>query len=493
MESLDVSNAFLQGFGFKMLEQVCKALGIQLPKVSREVFAVVPGNVWFLLAELGQEGCPTMGFNMWCLQLVKAMYGLNDGPLMWQLCLRYFYQYRCLARTSLFDENHFVWRSETEMWGEATAHVDDNNVAGPESFRLWLRELLESRFGKVGRQELPMVHVGLTYERYMSGFRLQQRSYALALKLIDITKERAKQADEKCTPEEKHSLHSGIGGLLFLCYTRPDIVVDTLHLQSKVSNPSVSDLLAHNKVVKKAWEFENRGLCFPRLKSPTCVVGYGDASGATKKSCYAIEGRIIVRKEDNLVWQEEGEFEGKLWNSRCHVLAHSGKKSKRVSQSTSHAESLSHLTMSFEAELVCMRLTEISAPRPLSLFKMMELDDEGKYDCYLDLATDCNDLFELATGQKGIPQDKSQRLVIAAIRQRRLMGKVRATVKITDRDMVANPLTKQITRQWVFDNLLATGELDFQDTIYYRKSRDIDPMGDCDMDSLWSKQLHAMD
>ena len=73
------------------------------------------------------------------------------------------------------------------------------------------------------------------------------------------------------------------------------------------------------------------------------------------------------------------------------------------------------------------------------------------------------------------------------------MGKVRATVNITDRDMVANPLTKQISRQWVFDNLLATGELYFQDTIYYRKSRDLDPMGDCDLDSLWSKQLHAMD
>ena len=59
--------------------------------------------------------------------------------------------------------------------------------------------------------------------------------------------------------------------------------------------------------------------------------------------------------------------------------------------------------------------------------------------------------------------------------------------------MVATPLTKQITRQWVSDNLLATGELYFQDTLYYRKNRDLDPMGDCDLDSLWSRQLHAMD
>ena len=166
MESLDVSNAFLQGFGFDMLESVCKALGIQLPSVSRDVYAVVPGNVWYLLRQMGQKNCPQFGFDSWCLRLVKAMYGLNDGPLMWQLCLRFFYSYRCHARTSLFDENHFVWRTEAGLQGEATAHVDDNNVAGPTAFRKWLQDLLEHRFGKVGRQELPMVHVGLVYERW---------------------------------------------------------------------------------------------------------------------------------------------------------------------------------------------------------------------------------------------------------------------------------------------------------------------------------------
>ena len=65
-----------------------------------------------------------------------------------------------------------------------------------------------------------------------------------------------------------------------------------------------------------------------------------------------------------------------------------------------------------------MRITEMCLPRPLSLYVMMEIDDEGAYDTSLDLVTDCNDLYELATIQKGIPQDKSQRLVIAAIRQK---------------------------------------------------------------------------
>ena len=90
--------------------------------------------------------------------------------------------------------------------------------------------------------------------------------------------------------------------MLFLAYTRPDIIVDTLFLQSKTSAPHVSDLVAHNKVVKKAWLHSHRGLLYPRLQQPTCIVAFADAGGPTKKSSYAIEGRIIVRKEDTLVW-----------------------------------------------------------------------------------------------------------------------------------------------------------------------------------------------
>ena len=133
-----------------------------------------------------------------------------------------------------------------------------------------------------------------------------------------------------------------------------------------------------------------------------------------------------------------------------------------------------------------MRIAEMSSPQPLSLYSMMEIDDVGAYDIPLDIVTDCNDLFELATGQKGIPQDKSQRLVIAAIRQRRLMMKVRATLKVTDHDMAANPLTKPISKQHVFDELLDSGFLSFHDLIFYRTSREIATLGDAEFESLWS-------
>ena len=157
-----------------------------MPVVDRDVYVTLPGNAWFLLLHLDQPDCPKHGQENWCMRLTKAMYGLNDGPYLWQMCLRYFYVYHCGGRCSVFDENHFVWRTDKALLGEATAHVDDNNIAGPLEFRNWLREQLEARFGKVGRQELPMVHVGIVYERFLDGFRMHQRSYAEALKNIDI-------------------------------------------------------------------------------------------------------------------------------------------------------------------------------------------------------------------------------------------------------------------------------------------------------------------
>ena len=74
-----------------------------------------------------------------------------------------------------------------------------------------------------------------------------------------------------------------------------------------------------------------------------------------------------------------------------------------------------------------------------------------------------DDLFELAFGQKGIQWYKSQRLVIAAIRQLDMMMKLHANIKVTADDMAALPLTKPIYKQNEFDEEF----LQFHDRIFY--------------------------
>ena len=89
LEQWDIGNAFLKGFSFDKMREMCTLFGITVPDVERKVWITVPGNVWFILDKLGF--C-NVGLNWgWhCLELLKAMYGLVDAPVLWSIALRFF-------------------------------------------------------------------------------------------------------------------------------------------------------------------------------------------------------------------------------------------------------------------------------------------------------------------------------------------------------------------------------------------------------------------
>eukprot|EP00959_Pyramimonas_sp_CCMP1952_P109064 2281057-Pyramimonas_sp.AAC.1 len=55
----------------------------------------------------------------------------------------------------------------------------------------------------------------------------------------------------------------------------------------------------------------------------------------------------------------------------------------------------------------------------------MQMQDEGRAMIPIDIITGCYDLYQLTTGLKGIPVDKTQRLSILALREDRLSGRRR--------------------------------------------------------------------
>ncbi len=57
---------------------------------------------------------------------------------------------------------------------------------------------------------------------------------------------------------------------------------------------------------------------------------------------------------------------------------------------------------------------------------------------------DCVDLWELSCGLRGVPQDKSQRLGILAIREERRSFRLRRLYHIVTHFMLADPMTKHI-------------------------------------------------
>ena len=93
-----------------------------------------------------------------------------------------------------------------------------------------------------------------------------------------------------------------------------------------------------------------------------------------------------------------------------------------------------------------MRLSEpeviSSSSAKVTPLTLMQLQDSGLCPVMIDQLVDCMDLWDLACGRKGIPQDKSQRLAVLAIREERRTQRIRRFVHLTTRWMLADLLTK---------------------------------------------------
>ena len=73
-------------------------------------------------------------------------------------------------------------------------------------------------------------------------------------------------------------------------------------------------------------------------------------------------------------------------------------------------------------------------------------------------------MFELVTGEKGVPQDKNQRVYIMSLREDRLLNRIRKLYLIPTECMTADALTKSMTSM-VLMYLLSTGILIFFNVI----------------------------
>ena len=135
-----------------------------------------------------------------------------------------------------------------------------------------------------------------------------------------------------------------------------------------------------------------------------------------------------------------------LLGGRTHRLICQSKRSKRISRSTSHAETLACVSTMQHEQLIALRYTEVltgccvGIRRPLAT--LMDINDRAAFLIPIDHCTDCFDLFQLVCGLKGIPTDKTQRLAILSVREDRLCGRVRNFIHLPTNAMVMDGLTK---------------------------------------------------
>ena len=146
-----------------------------------------------------------------------------------------------------------------------------------------------------------------------------------------------------------------------------------------------------------------------------------------------------------------------------HIIAFVSHKAKRIGSSTSKAETLSAIHGKELAQLTQVRLTELlghgivtpyGQPTPLSV--IMEIQENAYWMVPIDHMTDCYDLFQLVVGQKGVPQDRYQRVYIMSLREDRISGHIRRFWWIPTSAMIADALTKSMIIDTMYDAIFTS-------------------------------------
>ena len=407
------------------MREILQSKGISSP--VRRVAVIAPLNVWRHLgkfdSKLRIDLNKASDYVLFCL---KPIYGLNDAPLAWQLCLRGHFEEQG-GRASLLDENMFFWKDGKGVKSMVTTHVDDIGATGETKWLKEQHELLVSKFGKVSRQGLPFVHCGIEYSRASDGYFLSQDSFASKLKQVDVPAHR--KDSDILHPAEVTSFRSILGGLLWLTATKLDLIADVCLLQSQVTRARVEHLRQANGVVKRAQSEcgQGLGLHYRRLRGPLRVLCIHDSSAAGSTRSYAQEGVLVLLCEDHLQDYQhdyEHELSAKVFRGKAHILWAHGAKAKRISYSTSHAETLAAISGLEASAMIMVRLAELHFIAKPTIQSLLAAQEHGLKELPVDDCGDCRDLYELCSGSKGIAQDKNQRLYVLALREARMMGRI---------------------------------------------------------------------
>ena len=459
-ESFDISTAFLQGLDYQELQRNARQLGYE-HRHKRDVYIIPPENVWrhfrAIIESPKDLKVPDHLRHLFALLCLRAMYGFADAPLMFQLALVSFLKETTGARSSVFDDNFLFWfipvKGRQCLFLVMTVHVDDLQLTGCRAARQWIHGHLERRFGTLKRQQLPYTHAGIQLEQInKSCLRLHQDSFTEKLLTHELPKDRLQDPASPCTPEETTIFRSLTCSAFWACQTRLDEVFHVISLQTKLKTPTIADIISINGVTKRLKRNNNKfGIYFWKLYPPYRVICVSDASSPNKSTNFATEGIIVALAEDKLTTatcDHHDYLEPRLRplvGGKFHILTGTAHKSKRISHSTSHAETLSAAKGIPLAQLVALRFAESELVASLNIrapLKLLEVQDSGLCPIPVDAYIDCMDLWELCCGIRGTPQDKSQRLGILAIREERRSLRLRRLFHIRTKYMVADMLTK---------------------------------------------------
>ena len=104
----------LQGLRFHELAQKARELGYDIT-TARQVWLIPPANFWRHLRQIPGHDIyvPDNEITLWILELLKAIYGLIDGPILFRLASMHFLVHDLGFYKSVHDHNFMV---EVSRW-----------------------------------------------------------------------------------------------------------------------------------------------------------------------------------------------------------------------------------------------------------------------------------------------------------------------------------------------------------------------------------------
>lgn len=472
--SWDISTAFLQGISFEAWN---RRSGSCMSKPKREVHFKMPTNptcTATMMYELAPEK-----FKLLCeewlenivFKALKAIYGLADAPALWREALHKTFVEVIGAEQSVYDECLYFCRDKVTGAINLlmSLHIDDVEATGTAYELRRAKRIIEKQYGTVKEQVNRFLHCGREYiQETLRRFEMSQARFCEKIPYVENLGKANKAEDVKPCDKGEHTLfRSGVGALIWLLYTRPDLCALVSALQSKGHAPLKGDLRQLNKVIREAKESKDCRLIYEAFAVGTllCLRVYPDASflGRDTSSKHKSQlGWVIVLCPDV-----------PTDNIQVHLIDWASRKGTRITKSTLGCEAQAQTGGVETAIKVAGFLHELDAPHRSSIKELRDKGEAGGFIYPLDVYTDAYSLYQTITlPRPPEPSDQSSLMYLMWLREQRQHKVIRGLGWTSTGDMPSDGLTKHLPGQANLRLLMSGRLLARYSTIYEGQVRD---------------------
>ena len=234
------------------------------------------------------EPCPGLGLEEGDLiELMVAVYGLEDAPLSWAETVSEFLCEELGFRRSYLDPCLFIKQTAAREVSKRVRalillEVDDFNIAARTEYQDELLAKLKERF-IFGKWEYDEADFNGRHVKIMShGVHMHQEKYVLEkIHAIDLPRGRRSQKGSLLLGPEIESLRSMLYRISWVAHqTRPEAAGMVSILSSRLQNATVEDAILLNKMVGHLRSTAKQGIrLHPYDPEKTTFIGVSDAGG----------------------------------------------------------------------------------------------------------------------------------------------------------------------------------------------------------------------